>query len=171
MRKNIKKIIAVITMTVSIFTLIGCGQTNNELKEEIKQEIKSEDDNTKPTVEIKETTKGNLAEFEKGYNEYNKSTINITNFTLPSTSKEYITLEKGKELKAQSDAFRDKIIATSPKELKETIESLTNEYDNYFKMCEEGNQSKVSTDFGDKMNTYNKTIKDSLAELHTQLDK
>ena len=169
MNKNVKKIISTILVTVSIFTMVGCGQTKEELKEEIKQEIKAED-NTKPIIEVKEITKEGLSEFEKSYNEYNKSTMNITNFTLPSASKDYITLEKGKELKAQSDVFRDKIIATSPKELKEVVENLTKEYDNYFKMCEEGNQSKVSTDFGNKMNDYNKTIKDSISELHTQLD-
>lgn len=171
MNKNIKRIISTIIITLSIFTLVGCGQTKEELKEEIKQEIKAEEnniDNGNSDIKEVEITKEDLIIFENLFKEYNLSKANTINFVSPEASKDHITLEEGKELKAKSDIVKEEFINSTPTELKEIVNSFTSAYDDYFNYCVKDGRSPE--DVKNKLIEGDTVIKSKIAELHTQLD-
>ena len=173
MNKNIKKLISTIIITISIFTIVGCGSQSKEtLKEEIKQEIKQEEDskiNNNSDIKEVNITKEDLIIFENLFNEYNLSKANTINFVSPKVSKDHITLDEGKELKAKSDIVKEKLIKSTPKELNEIVESFTNAFDDYFNYCVKDGRSPeyIKTKLIDE----DTIIKSKIAELHTQLDK
>jgi hypothetical protein len=118
MNKNIKKIIAVAIITVSIFTLIDCGQSKESTKEEVKQEIKSDEEQVKIDNEqdkedekksiedkLKEdiVTKEQFSEFESMVAEYQKIESTTLAFTLSPDVSSYKTLEECKKTKEQLD--------------------------------------------------------------------
>jgi hypothetical protein len=155
MRKNIKKIIIVGVMTVSIFTLIGCGQTKEDLKEEIKQEIKTEEVQTKVDNEqakedekksiedkLKEdiVTKEQFSEFESMVAEYQKIESTTLAFTLSPDVSSYKTLEECKKTKEQLDMVRDKLFSICPSSLKESFTNYINLKDEIFDTVSKTNQ-------------------------------
>jgi hypothetical protein len=174
MNKNIKKIISTIIITISILTIVGCGQTNekskSELKEEIKQEIKSEELGTSKE-EVKEMTKEDLTEFEELYHKYFDSTSTLTNFKLESTDSKYITIEQSKELKKQSDINKGILLEKTPSALKDSVESAVRLREEYINANYENRETELGMGFIEDNKKYLTEVKDKIAELHTQLDK
>ena len=150
MRKNIKKIIAVITMTVSIFTLMGCGQTKEGIKEEVKQGIETKDVSTNTNEEKLEvedsTTKEELKAFEKLYADYENAESTTLLFTLSSDSESYKPIDECKISKGQSDILKDELLKKCPKALSESLTKYINIKDEIFKVaCETGKFEKENT--------------------------
>lgn len=147
MNKNIKKIIAVAIITVSIFTLIDCGQSKESTKEEVKQEIKSDEEQVKIDNEqdkedekksiedkLKEdiVTKEQFSEFESMVAEYQKIESTTLAFTLSPDVSSYKTLEECKKTKEQLDVVRDKLFSICPSSLKESFTNYINLKDEIF---------------------------------------
>lgn len=173
MKKNIKKIIAVITMTVSIFTLIGCGQTNTKLKEEIKQEIKQDEvksEENKKVEESSDITKESLLEFQKAYNEYNEKMNDSLRFVLKEDNPNKITVEQGSEIEKQAEKVKETVLKTTPKAIENEVKNYLDLYEQLF------NNSSKTLKFGDeeniiinKKNNIGLAITEKIAELKTQL--
>ena len=173
MNNNIKKIISTIIITISLFTIVGCGQTNekskSELKEEIKQEIKSEELGISKE-EVKEMTKEDLAEFEELYHKYFDSTASLTNFKLELTDANYITMEQSKELKKQSDINKEILLEKAPNVLKDSVENAVRLREEYINANYDNKETELGMGFIEDNKKYLTEVRAKLTELHTQLD-
>ena len=170
MRKNIKKIIDVAIITVSIFTLMGCGQTKENLKEEIKQEIKADETGVK-TEEVKEVTKESLVEFEKGYKEYVDVMKLSSCFLLEDNNDHKITIEQAKEYNKKAELIGNDILLKSPSVIKEDLKTHFSLYNDYFTKVT--TSLKLETEempYWNKVDDQKVIIDKKIKELHTQLD-
>lgn len=169
MRKNIKKIIIVGVITVSIFTLIGCGQSKQELKEEIKQEIKTEEVQTK-VEEAKTVTLEELDNFTKVFKEHQNTTMKAQWFLLPNDSPEKITLEEGKVYKQQADSSKEDIISKAPEVIKDEVANYFNLYDEYYsKISESLKYGEEEAPYLDKVSASRIKIETKIKELRETL--
>ena len=167
MNKNIKKLISTIIITISIFTIVGCGSQSKEtLKEEIKKEIKQEE----VLGNTDEFTKDDLDKFESTYNEYEQSLVGIMNFTLKDTDDKYITKDKAKELKNKSDIIKEELIKLSPEIISETIKRYAELRDEFFNSNYENRKEDFSSKLGIETNDNKIAIETKIKELHTKLD-
>lgn len=167
----IKKIIASFLIAISVFTIVGCSQSKEELKEEVKQELKAEQSQIKEE-EVKDITSESLAEFEKIYKEYNDNMSMAGRFMLTDDNPNKITVEQGIQIKKDADIIKEDMIQKSPsiitEELKKYCEiysSLTDKLSKELKYTNEINllaKNKVDIEV---------IIMSKLKELHTQLDK
>ena len=170
MRKNIKKIIAVAIMTVSIFTLMGCGQSKQELKEEIKQEIKTEEVQTK-VEEAKTVTLEELDNFTKAFKEHQNTTMKAQWFLLSDDSQNKITLEEGKTYKQQADSSKEDIISKTPEVIKDEVTNYFNLYDEYYsKISESLKYGEEEVPYLDKVSISRIKIETKIKELREQLE-
>ena len=144
--------------------IVGCGQFKEESKGETKQEVKDEE------VKAEGITKESLAEFEKLYKEYNESDMGTLWFTVGKADKNYVTPEKSKELRMQTDTIKGNLISAIPEVLKETVKRYTELRDVYFNAYYENDLNTLTTSFEEEQKNCIKEIKDKVAELHIQID-
>ena len=169
MRKNIKKIIAVAIMTVSIFTLMGCGQSKENLKEEIKQEIKTEEVQTK-VEEAKTVTLEELDNFTKIFKEHQNTTMKAQWFLLSDDSQNKITLEEGKVYKQQADSTKEDVISKAPEVIKDEVTNYFNLYDEYYsKISESLKYGEEEVPYLDKVSISRIKIETKIKELRETL--
>ena len=174
MRKSLKRILSAILVTVSIFTLIGCGQpdeqTKEEIKDEIKQEIKDEEEQKK-VDEVKEVTKESLQEFETLYAKYPEDMAKALGFTRQEGHPDYVTVEQGKEIKSKTaDVTKVSLIKSTPEDLKDTVNKYFEYYEKYFALYSEGKQGDETKALSKDLGDCSKVIKEKIARLHTLLD-
>ena len=170
MRKNIKKIIAVAIITVSIFTLMGCGQTKEELKEEIKQEIKADETGIK-TEELENVTKESLREFQLSFDEYKEKMNNSLGFMFTDDNPNKITVEQGQIIMKEAENMESDIITKAPSVIKDDVSNYFDFYKqlatNTFKTLKFGDEeNSIIT----KRNSTELIIINKIKEIKTQLD-
>lgn len=174
MNKNIKKIISTIIITISLFTMVGCGQIKGEIKEEVTSNVEVKTEKTTSEVkveEVKSITKEELAKFETLINKYPEDMAKVLAFTMPKDQEGYITLEEAERIKVeQTDVIKAEIVKTTPDEIKEMVNTYLNQYEEYFVLYSEGKQGDKTLALAKDMKSSSINIETKIKEIKTQLD-
>lgn len=173
MRKSLKRILAIALTTISIFAIVGCGQSDEQTKEKIKDEIKQEikdEEEQKKVDEVKEVTKESLQEFETLYAKYPEDMAKALGFTRQEGHPDYVTVEQGKEIKSKTaDVTKASLIKATPEDLKDIVNKYLEDYEKYFALYSEGKQGDETKVLTEDLSECSKIIKEKIARLHTLL--
>ena len=163
MNKNVKKIISTIIITMSIFALVGCGRTKEELKQ----------NDIQTSAEPIKSAKESLIEFENDYKKYNDD----MNISLSLLYEGYnpdghidIKLEQAQEMKREIDILKDELIKDSLVTIKDIIISYTSTFDEYFRVYGQTSNKEIIELLFKTLEGYRDIIENKLASIHSRID-